>query len=68
MGALGESHYYVGGARFPAISLSREILEDAVRSQTDLELLSWRQMERLSDKMTKPTGHSGVYYLCARKR
>ena len=68
MGALGESHYYVGEARFPAISLSREILEEAVRSTADLELVSWRQRQRLSDKLTKPTGHSAVYFLCARKR
>ena len=68
MGALGESHYYIGGDRFPAISLSREILEEAIRSQADLDLVYWREMERVTDKLTKPTGHSGVYFLCARKR
>ena len=68
MGALGESHYYIGGTRFPAISLSREILEEAIRSQADMDLVYWRQMARVSDKLTKPTGHSGVYFLCARKR
>ena len=68
MGALGESHYYIGGTRFPAISLSREILEEAIRSQPYLDLVYWREMARVSDKLTKPTGHSAVYFLCARKR
>ena len=67
MGALGESHYYVGPTRFPAISFTRELLVDAINRLEDMELVEWREMERTSDKATKPTGHSGVYFMCARK-
>ena len=68
MGALGESHYYVGPSKFPALSFTRELLEEALTNRGDMELLAWKQMDRTSDKSTKPTGHSGVYFMCGRKR
>ena len=67
MGALGESHYYIGQTRFPAVSFTRELLETAIRSLEDMELVEWPEMERTSDLSVKPTGHSGVYFLCAKK-
>ena len=67
MGALAESHYYIGESRFPALSLSREKLEAAVREVGDLSVVQWEEMERVTDKSRKPTGHSAVYFMCAKK-
>ena len=57
----------VGDTRFPALSLTKEILEAAFNDVSGLEIEKWLEMDRVSDQVTKPTGHSGIYFLVARK-
>ena len=57
----------IGDKRFPALSITEEIMKRAVEEAEDLELLEWEEMARLTDTQSKPTGHTGVYCMLARK-
>ena len=57
----------VGDTRFPALSLTKETLEVAFKDVSGLEIEKWMEMDRVSDQVKKPTGHSGIYFLVARK-
>ena len=57
----------IGDKRFPALSITEEIMKRAVEEAKDLELLEWEEMARLTDTQSKPTGHTGVYCMLARK-
>ena len=57
----------VGDTRFPALNLTKEILEAAFTDVNGVEIETWKEIERVSDQITKPTGHSGIYFLVARK-
>ena len=57
----------IGDKRFPALSITEEIMKRAVEETEDLELLEWEEMARLTDTQSKPTGHTGVYCMLARK-
>ena len=57
----------IGDKRFPALSITEGIMKKAVEEAEDLELLEWEEMARLTDTQSKPTGHTGVYCMLARK-
>ena len=57
----------IGDQRFPALSLTEETMRTALEEVEDLEMLEWKEMARLTDIRAKPTGHSGVYCMMARK-
>ena len=57
----------IGDKRFPALSITEEIMKKAAEEAKDLELLEWEEMARLTDTQSKPTGHTGVYCMLARK-
>ena len=63
----GESHYKVGDTRFPAISISRSVLAGAVEAVPGLEVVEWEEMDRVTRAGDKHTGHSGVYFMVARR-
>ena len=63
----GETHYKVGDTRFPAISISRTELEGAVEAVPGLEVVEWEEMDRVTRAGDKHTGHSGVYFMVARR-
>ena len=57
----------IGDKRFPALSITKEIMMESVGEAGDLEILEWREMARLTNTQSKPTGHTGVYCMLARK-
>ena len=57
----------IGDKRFPALSITEEIMKKAAEEAKDLELLEWEEMARLTDTQSKPTGHTGVYCMLTRK-
>ena len=57
----------IGDKRFPAVSLTKEIMMKALEEAGELEMLEWEEMARLTDTQSKPTGHTGVYCMLARK-
>ena len=66
MGALGESFYMVGNKEFPAVALSREVMETAL-VKADMEMMTWEERKRSSDKR-KHTGHTGVFFMVAKRK
>ena len=52
---------------FPAISISRTELEGAVAAMSGLEVVEWEEMDRVTRAGDKHTGHSGVYFMVARR-
>ena len=66
MGALNESFYMLGEQRFPAFALTRELMETALE-EAGMKMMEWQESKRSSDPQLKQTGHSGVYFMWARK-
>ena len=63
MRALNESFYMLGEQRFPAFSLTRELMETALEEAC----MKWKESKRSSDPQRKQTGHSGVYFMWSKK-
>ena len=63
----GETHYMIGDKRFPALCITEQTMREAVTATEELEMIKWEEMDRVTDIKTKPTGHSGVYCMLARK-
>lgn len=57
----------IGDKRFPALCITKQIMREAVEAAKDLEMIEWQEMARITDTQSKPTGHSGVYCMLARK-
>ena len=57
----------IGDKMFPALCITKQTIRKAVDAEEDLEMIEWQEMARLTDTQSKPTGHSGVYCMLARK-
>ena len=66
MGALEESFYMIGEKQFPALPLTRTIMENSLQS-AGMEIIEWKEQPRVSDPKLKLTGHSGIYFMLAKK-
>ncbi|XP_046639230.1 nicotinamide N-methyltransferase-like [Daphnia pulicaria] len=65
-GALGNSHYWHNNHQFPSVTLSRAVVESAVKKAGCL-LVDWRELARCCPLQNKPADHSAVFYCLARK-
>ena len=63
IGGLNESFYMLGEQRFPALAFTRELMETALEEAC----MKWKESKRSSDPQRKQTGHSGVYFMWAKK-
>ena len=66
MGALNESYYMLGKKKFPAFALTKELMNTGLE-KAGMEMVLWKEVERSSNPDQKPTGHSGLYFMYARK-
>ena len=57
----------IGDKKFPALCITEQTMREAVEAAKHLEMIEWQEMARITDTQSKPTGHSGVYCMLARK-
>ena len=65
-GALGNSHYWHNNHQFPSVTLSRAVVESALKNAGCL-VVDWRELARCCSPQDKPADHSAVFYCLARK-
>nr|CAH0104331.1 unnamed protein product [Daphnia galeata] len=65
-GALGNSHYWHNNHQFPSVTLSRAVVESAIKNAGCL-VVDWRELARCCSPQDKPADHSAVFYCLARK-
>ncbi len=65
-GALGNSHYWHNGQKFPSLSLDRNMVEGSLKA-AGCRILEWKELERCCPVEDKPADHSAVFYCLALK-